>query len=62
MPLYEYQCPWCEAKQTELRCIVARDKGPVCQKCKGWQVATMQRILSPTPGVVKNPAVPKGTK
>jgi putative FmdB family regulatory protein len=55
MPLYEYQCK--AGHRTELR-LLFEDKPAHtrCQTC-GKQA---RPILSATPGIVRNPAVPRG--
>lgn len=61
VPVYEYQCPRCSRTVEEIRCIVGRDEEkPVCEH-NGMGVY-MQRVISPTPGSVKDPAVPRSKK
>lgn len=58
MPIYEYKCPHCESQRTDIRSIAERDDGPRCDRDN----VKMLRLLSPTPGIVKNPAVPRGNR
>lgn len=55
MPLYEYRCDSCELETEELRTIANRDTRLACPRC----TEPMRRVVSATPGVVKNPAVEK---
>jgi putative FmdB family regulatory protein len=61
MPLYTYQCPRaeCQAECSELRKMAEKDEPMICYRCGKAQ---MNLILGPTAGVVKNPAVPRGSK
>lgn len=59
MPAYNYQCPNCGAVKTDMRKIEERHDGPRChQGCR----FKMKLLVSPVVGIVKNPAVPKGSK
>lgn len=62
MPVYEYKCPVCGDKEERIRGMFHRDDPVGCVSCfdKDESVQMMKRILSPTPGVVTNPAVPPG--
>lgn len=60
MPLYEYECPGCWSQREDIRKIEDRDHGPTCDRADCRQ--QMKLILSPTPGIVKNPAVPRSSK
>lgn len=57
MPVYEYRCNKCGEEHAELRYIKQRMVARRC-KCGGY----CKQILSPTPGIVKNPAVPRRGK
>lgn len=59
MPLYEYKCPWCQAETTDMRTIEQRENGSLCYRCGKKH---MVLVISPVKGVVKNPAVPRGSK
>jgi predicted nucleic acid-binding Zn ribbon protein len=61
MPLFTYQCPRseCQAEIKAMRCIADHANGPLCYRCGKAQ---MNQILDPTPGIVKDPAVPKKSK
>jgi len=59
-PIYEYECPGCKAQTKEIRCVADRSEGPTCYRCGKQQMK--QVILSPPVGMVKNPAVPRGSK
>lgn len=61
MPVYEYACPNCEAQRNDIRAVAERKDGPFCggSDCFGIK---MELILSPTPGIVKDPAVPRSNK
>lgn len=58
MPLYEFQCPRCEKYRSDVRTVEARHDGPRCDHCG----AKMTLLMSPVRGIVKDPAVPRGTK
>jgi putative FmdB family regulatory protein len=55
MPVYEYECRRCKSSSSELRSIADRLVAPNCPKCG----KAMRFTLSPTRGVVRNPAVPR---
>lgn len=55
MPLYVYVCSPCRKSRTDMRKIEQRHDGPKCDSC-GQQ---MSLEIGATPGIVKNPAVPK---
>lgn len=58
MPLYEYRCEPCNKERTDIRTIAERHEGPRCDRCK----QEMNLVVSPVAGIVKNPAVPRGSK
>jgi putative FmdB family regulatory protein len=58
MPLYVYECPICNAQRSDVRTIAERKSGPQCDKCR-WPMAL---VLSATPGIVRDPAVPRKQK
>lgn len=58
MPLYEYTCVPCGKQRTDMRKIEERHYGPRCDRCR----KEMDLIISPVAGIVKNPAVPRGSK
>jgi putative FmdB family regulatory protein len=60
MPLYEYECAKCKALTQELRAVADRTNGPVCYRCSNNRMDLV--IISAPMGVVKNPAVPRGSK
>jgi putative FmdB family regulatory protein len=55
MPIYEYRCPGCYALTEELRSIKNRDVSLACNRCE----TPMHRVISATPGTVRDPAVEK---
>lgn len=57
MPIYEYHCARCDHVTSELRSMATRDKPAPCEKCG----CASKRVVSATPGIVKNPAVPRKT-
>lgn len=59
-PLYDYECPGCWSRREDIRTVAERNDGPLCdrQDCR----QQMKLILSPTPGIVKDPAVPRSSK
>lgn len=58
-PMYDYACTKCGLLHAELRPIKERDDpNPVACSCGSKE---HERAMSPTPGVVKNPAAPKGS-
>lgn len=64
MPAYEYKCPTCKGVY-EVYCAMKDRNEPVsCENydCADYRLPVMKRILSPTRGVVKNPAVPSGRR
>lgn len=58
MPLYAYECATCGRQRDGLRKIEERNDAPNCYDCK----VPMALIISPVTGIVKNPAVPRGSK
>lgn len=56
MPLYQYRCEPCRAERSDIRLVAERHDGPACDRC-GKQ---MTLTITPVPGIVKNPAVPRG--
>lgn len=58
MPLYVYECAPCSKQRSEMRRMAERRVGPACDVC-GF---TMKLVLSATPGIVRNPAVPRSGK
>ena len=58
MPLYVYSCPRCQQMRSDIRCIDQRHDGPLCDVC--IPVTKMELVIGATPGIVKNPAVPRG--
>jgi putative FmdB family regulatory protein len=56
MPLYQYLCPKCHRQTEDIRCVADRQDAPRCYFCGG---PTLLQI-SPVPGHVKDPAVPRG--
>jgi predicted nucleic acid-binding Zn ribbon protein len=64
MPVYEYKCPRCK-QVAEIVCAIRdRDLPLECENydCDEYRQPVMKRIMSPTHGVVKNPAVPKRSR
>lgn len=57
MPIYEYLCPKGHLTEQFVSPVKASRRQP-CRLCGTVAV----RILSPTPGFVKNPAVPRRAK
>lgn len=57
MPIYEYLCPKGHLTEQFVSLVKASRRQP-CRLCGTVAV----RILSPTPGFVKNPAVPRRAK
>lgn len=57
-PLYVYECPICNAQRSDVRTIAERHDGPICRKCD-WPMII---VLGATPGIVKDPAVPRRQK
>lgn len=55
MPIYDFICPACGHTSEEIRCIAFRDERLACARCE----APMVREISPTVGVVRDPAVEK---
>lgn len=61
MPLYQYRCPRCAAEVTEMRPMDDRNRDrPICHN--GDAPMVMDLIISPVPGIVKNPAVPRKSR
>lgn len=58
MPLYTYRCNPCKKERDDMRCIAERHDGPKCDRC--GKKMTLQ--ISPTAGVVINPAVPRSKR
>lgn len=58
MPLYGYTCERCRATREEMRTIAEREDAPTCDRCR----KPMKLVISPVTGIVKNPAVPRGSK
>lgn len=59
MPIYTFACK-CGNTVDVIRCIADRNKPSYCALCPDGP--RMKKVLSPTRGVVKNPAVPKRSK
>lgn len=59
MPIYQFECPKC-GHGVELMLCMGSQKRPVCGKDMCY--TRMKKVLSPTQGIVKNPAVPPGRK
>lgn len=57
MPIYRFECVCGHA--IELMLCIGSNKRPRCGNSCGKQ---MKKVLSPTRGIVKNPAVPRRTK
>ena len=57
MPLYVYECTNCNAQRSDVRKIDERHDGPTC-RCG----AKMKLLIGATPGIVKDPAVPRRAK
>lgn len=62
MPIYEFKCPRCRLTFDKL--VKMGQKTTNCTICAGAfnGPARARRVLSATPGVVKNPAVPRRSK
>lgn len=60
MPIYEFLCPSCGRTIDRLLKKPQKTIRSFCTKTQ--KDVTMKRIFSPTPGIVKNPAVPRRTK
>lgn len=60
MPLYDYFCPKCGAGKQDIRTIEERHDAPACPRLDCH--TTMQLRISPVPGFVKDPAVPRRPK
>lgn len=58
MPLYEYRCEPCKKERTDIRRVDERAFGPECDRCRKM----MNLVVSAVAGIVKNPAVPRGSK
>lgn len=58
MPLYAYECAQCAKSRSDMRTIENRNNGPTCDRCR----RKMTLVISPVAGIVKNPAVPRGSK
>ena len=60
-PFYVYRCPKCGREQTEMRPMADRNhRRPKCDN--GDIEIEMELTLTPVPGFVQNPAVPKREK
>lgn len=58
MPAYIYTCPTCDAQRWDMRTVAERHDGPTCDRCR----EPMKLLIGPTPGVVRDPAVPRKQK
>ena len=58
MPVYEYRCPKCKAQFDDVRSVAEREYTPACYRCG----AKTELVVSAVAGIVKNPAVPRGSK
>lgn len=58
MPLYSYTCADCDRTRQEMRLIADREDVLPCESCG----QPMKLEISPVAGIVKNPAVPRGSK
>lgn len=58
MPLYSYRCKACGWQREDMRKVDERHDGPQCDRCR----QLMRLEIDPVAGVVKNPAVPKGSR
>lgn len=58
MPLYIYECPICNAQRSDVRSVAERHDGPICDRCD-WPMII---VLGATPGIVRDPAVPRRQK
>ncbi len=56
MPLYVYKCPKCNAERSDIRCVADRHDAP---RCDCGEKMVLQ--LGATPGIVKDPAVPRSS-
>ncbi len=61
MPFYLYRCPRCDATTEELRPM--DDRNTNLPLCYNHDVPVeMEPTITPVPGIVRNPAVPKRSK
>lgn len=64
-PLYVYRCPRCGVEQHDMRTVAERDDGPWCNHAgaTGYDGdAQMELQIGATPGIVRDPAVPRSSK
>lgn len=54
-PMYTYECEPCRRLQTDMKKIDERHEAPLCRQCS----QQMKLVLSATPGIVRDPAVPR---
>lgn len=59
MPLYTYQCPWCNHQMERTRPIEERHAFLLCDNPKHKKTRPMRLVIQPVAGIVRNPAAPR---